>query len=419
MWSHLIKIASLSKGALVVGVAASAALVSNAQFSNTPSQNELPAATLAAVVSAPPVMTPPANSPSSSVAPKSSEMPAVQQPASSSPASPSTTSGDAASDVIKECVLKYTAIRAKGDSASNSERETASATCMAAIQASGLTSSEFAAKFGLITGPVLTTTPKTEHGTATLGTAYQHCLHDWRNYAETGSTACHELLVASGLSAEDFWTKFEAWAVQQPQTDETTTPTTDITALVNDCFAKYTARDLSASDACKKAMAASGLSGDDFWKKFGTPAKPSTEPKPSTTPANGWEARYALIVECLKLKNSLTSTPETARVAAASEACNKAMDAMGMSSTDFWAKFGSQLNTATTKPSTKPEPTASPKPIANTAELSQLVAKCLDLYKAITSTGDTHSVSEACGAAIRASGMSSADFWAKYHPNQN
>jgi hypothetical protein len=54
--------------------------------------------------------------------------------------------------------------------------------------------------------------------------------------------------------------------------------------------------------------------------------------------------------------------------------------------------------------------------VTSIAELAQLVAKCLDLYKAITSTGDTRAVSEACGAAIRASGMSSADFWAKFHP---
>ena len=48
--------------------------------------------------------------------------------------------------------------------------------------------------------------------------------------------------------------------------------------------------------------------------------------------------------------------------------------------------------------------------------MAQLVAKCLDLYKAMATTGDTHAMSEACGAAIRASGLTSSDFWAKYHP---
>src|SRR5258706_14925646 len=64
-------------------------------------------------------------------------------------------------------------------------------------------------------------------------------------------------------------------------------------------------------------------------------------------------------------------------------------------------------------------PSASPKPVTSTADLAQLVAKCLDLYKAAATTGDTHAVTEACGAAIRASGLSSADFWAKYHPTAN
>jgi len=37
----------------------------------------------------------------------------------------------------------------------------------------------------------------------------------------------------------------------------------------------------------------------------------------------------------------------------------------------------------------------------------------------MATTGDTHAASEACGAAIRASGLTSSDFWAKYHPATN
>ena len=36
MWSHLIKLVSFSKGALIVGVAASAAMVSNARVAGEP-----------------------------------------------------------------------------------------------------------------------------------------------------------------------------------------------------------------------------------------------------------------------------------------------------------------------------------------------------------------------------------------------
>jgi len=58
MWSHLIKLVSLSKGALIVGVAASAAMVSNAEFSTAPSHNELPSATPSAIVSTAPTTAP-------------------------------------------------------------------------------------------------------------------------------------------------------------------------------------------------------------------------------------------------------------------------------------------------------------------------------------------------------------------------
>ncbi len=61
MWGHLIKLLSLGKGALVIGVAASAAMVSNAEISNTPSHhNEEPTPIVS--VSAPPASTRPANS---------------------------------------------------------------------------------------------------------------------------------------------------------------------------------------------------------------------------------------------------------------------------------------------------------------------------------------------------------------------
>jgi hypothetical protein len=157
-----------------------------------------------------------------------------------------------------------------------------------------------------------------------------------------------------------------------------------------------------------------------LFAKFGTPARPSTETRPTTTPTTAPKTTvsaetYALIAKCFQLYTAISTTGDSK---AASDACAAAIKASGMSATDFWAKFGKEL-TSTTKPTTKPEPTATAKPVTNTAELSQLVAKCLQLYAAITSTGDTHAASEACGAAIRASGMSSADFWAKYHPTTN
>ena len=99
------------------------------------------------------------------------------------------------------------------------------------------------------------------------------------------------------------------------------------------------------------------------------------------------------------------------QVNAASAACAKAIAASGLSATAFWAKW------APIKPTTTPS--ATPAPVISAADLARLIATCLDLYKAMAVTGDTHATSEACGAAIRASGMTSSDFWAKYHPATN
>ena len=463
MWGHLIKLLSLGKGALVVGVAASAAMVSTAEISNAPSHHDEPSATPIALVSAPPTAkveasTKPTDKPKS-----------IEQPKSTEPGKPDV------SGVVKECLEKYAALRAAGDSASNGDRESTAAVCKTAIEQSGLTTKEFAEKYGFDKLPSpQPNTPKTEHSTAGLEAAIHQCLIDWRNYAETSSAACAQALAASGLSSEDFWKKFEAWAVEQPNGDTTT----DINALVKECFAKYTAKDPTTLETCKKAMAASGLSGDAFWDKYGRPTPPTTAPKsstseetyklmalcfklhsaltstsekatidaaydacnkaiaasgmsvndfwakyakelapakPSTSPKSSTsEETYRLVATCIRLRNEITDTSDKVKVAALTEACNKAFAATGMTSLEFWTKFGSQLTNNPYAP--KPSVTPSPKPVTNPDEVAALIAKCVDLYKNLSSTGDTKTVSDTCKLAIQVSGLSSADFWSKYNP---
>ena len=312
------------------------------------------------------------------------------------------------SGLLKECAEKYAKLRAAGDSASNGDRESTAAVCKNAIEKSGLTTKEFAEKYGLDKLPYPTqSTPKTQPSTSDLEAAIHQCLIDWRNYAETSSAACAQALAASGLPSEDFWKKFEAWAVQQPYGDQTT----DVDALVKECFAKYTAKDPTTLETCKKAMAASGLSGDAFWDKYGRPTPPSTEPKPSTKPSSSTEL-YQLMALCFKLHSAITPTTEKSQIDAAYDACNKAIALSGLSVNDFWAKYAKEL--APSKPSTTP--TASPKPVTNPDELAGLIAKCVDAYKNVKTTGDTKTVTELCKAAIVASGLSSNDFWSKYNP---
>src|SRR5207245_5746736 len=127
MWGHLIKLLSLGKGALVIGVAASAAMVSNAEISNTPSHhNEEPTPIVS--VSAPPATPKTESSTKPTEKPKSTEQPKT------------TESGKPdVSGVVKECLEKYAALRAAGDSASNGDRESTAAVCTTAIEQSDLT----------------------------------------------------------------------------------------------------------------------------------------------------------------------------------------------------------------------------------------------------------------------------------------
>jgi hypothetical protein len=359
MWSHLIKLVSLSKGALIVGVAASAAMVSNAEFSTAPSHNELPSATPSAIVSTAPTT-------ASVVEPsvKPTERPAKTdpkpEPKSESKTQDSATPSTTLEGLIKECVTKYTALRAAGDTASQGDRESTTAVCKAAIEQTGLTSAAFAAKYGL------TTTTATSHPTTPTTTN-------------------------GDLSPEAL-------------------------AMAKECVTKYTLHSADASATCIKAIQLSGLTSSAFAARFlnfrttePTPA-PKVTPLPSPTVKPVTAETEGLIYSCRLLQGALVSTSPAEQVNAASAACAKAIAASGLTSTAFWTKW------APIKPTTAPS--ATPAPVS-AAELAQLVTKCLDLYKAMATTGDTHAASEACGAAIRASGMTSSDFWAKYHPATN
>jgi hypothetical protein len=417
MWSHLIKLVSLTKGALIVGVAASAAMVSNAEFSNTPSHNELPSATPSAVVSAVPTPKPAVESsakPSEKPTTTTTDQPKVNESGTSD-----------LSGAATECVTKYTALRAAGDSASQGDRESASAACKAAIEQSGLTSSEFAAKYGL-------TTTATAHPTAPMTTSgdlspealamARECVTKYTLRSADASATCISAITLSGLTSSEFVAKFfpPRTTESTPTPAPKTTVSTELYGLISKCLQLYAAISTtgdtkSVSDACAAAIKASGLSSNDFWAKY----HPTTRTEPTATPSvkPATAELEGLIYACRKLQGAIVSSSTTDQVNAASAACDKAIAASGLSAADFWAKW------TPIKPITTPAPTSAPvtttAPVTSPAELSQLVATCLDLYKAMTTTGDTHAVSVACRAAILASGMTSSDFWAKYHPATN
>jgi hypothetical protein len=409
MWSHLIKLVSLSKGALIVGVAASAAMVSNAEFSNTASHTE-PSATPSAIVS-----------PASTTKPvvETSTTPS-EQPATEPKAKESSTPSTSAEGLAKECVTKYTALRAAGDNASQGDRESAGSVCTAAIEQSGLSSSEFAAKYGLTTTttahPTAPTTTSRDLSPEALAMA-RECVTKYNLRSADASATCISAIKLSGLTSSEFAAQFFPARTIQPTPTPApkTTFTAETYALITKCLELYAAVSTtgdtkSVSDACAAAIKASGLSSTDFWAKFHPAPKTTPAPSPTANPATA--ETEGLIYTCRQLYGALVPGSTAEQVQAASAACAKAIAASGLSTTAFWAKW------APIKPTTAPSATPTPTPVTS-AELEQLVAACLDLYKAMATTGDTHSASVACRAAIAASGMTSTDFWAKYHPATN
>ena len=274
---------------------------------------------------------------------------------------------------------------------------------------------------------------------------------DFEVAARHAREACDRAIASSGLTREQFWAKYRPLLeTRKPVTKPETKPTADVEALVKECARLYAAvlalKDAStetheaagrkASEACKAAIAASGLSADEFWAKYRSlfeqlRTKPTEKPT-TTKPIVDIEP---LVKECAHLYAAAIAlkdaSPETREAAGrkASEACKAAIAASGLSADAFWAKYRSLFEhrrpvskptekPATTKPTEKPATVAKP-----TAEFEQLLKDCVSLYAAAVALKDAspetreaagRKASEACKAAIAASGLGTDAFWVKY-----
>ena len=221
------------------------------------------------------------------------------------------------------------------------------------------------------------------------------------------SEACRRAIEASGLTSNEFWAHF---APKTEPTAQPQKPTTNVEELVKDCLTKYAALKTSttagaaALEACRRAIEATGLTSTEFWSRFAPKPQPSTAPvKPSTGPATNIEA---LVRDCFA--KYIAAKDSATGATAASEACHRAIDASGLSATGFWAKFG-------TPRATKPAPSTTATP--TTPELSQLTRYCLTLHAALTSASSHEQVERTttvCNQAIAESRLTPAQFWAKF-----
>ena len=187
------------------------------------------------------------------------------------------------------------------------------------------------------------------------------------------------------------------------------TKTGDIEALVKDCLAKYAALKTSttagtaASEACRRAIEASGLTSTEFWTHFAPKTQPSTAPvKPSTNSATNVEAlaKYC-ITKYAAAKDSTTAAT------AAFEVCRRAIQTSGLTATEFWAKFGTPQ-----APKSETKTTAAP----TATGLTQLTRYCLTMHAALTTASSHEQVERTttvCNQAIAESRLTPAEFWAR------
>jgi hypothetical protein len=256
---------------------------------------------------------------------------------------------------------------------------------------------------------------------------------------DTRSAECGTAMDKSGLSESDFWANVAMSLHEQlgrqtsehttgtpkpeptkkPETSSTHPATGELLGLVTACVESHE----RSSEACQKALEASGLSTDDFFAKvaahFGRTTEPTTKPADKT---GGTEGVTILVKDCLMKYESARTTHESGE--AASEACKKAIEASGLSANDFWARFGPKTNTEptrkpdttkktepTTKPTTRPEGT----PTVTTAQLAVLVKDCFAKYQIAKETHEGGAAAvEACNKAIAASGLSPDAFWKRF-----
>lgn len=256
------------------------------------------------------------------------------------------------------------------------------------------------------------------------------------------SAECAAASDASGLTHEEFWAKLamslservtktgpkvEAPKIEtaKPEGAKAVTNTHELLSLVAACVESHE----RTSGECDRALRASGLGADDFWAKVGpmltrSPETQKTDapksvtkteaPKTDTTKPTD-ETLSLLIKDCLAKYASATTS--AAGPSPASEACRKAIAASGLSSSDFWARFGPKVETRKPEPTRTPEPTRKPttSPTVSTAQLATLVKDCFDKYLVAKNTGEGGAAAaEACNRAIAASGLSQSAFFEKF-----
>ena len=240
--------------------------------------------------------------------------------------------------------------------------------CARAIEKSGLSVEDF---WPMVAMSFARTAPKTtEVSTRDLLSLVSACVASH----ERGSKYCEKALELSGLTPDEFWAKVGPLFAKTDQvttdsparsTEKPTMPREALYGLVTACLSKYEhAKDspdgaAQASEACRKAIEATGLTSEEFWKRFAPKPQTTTRTEPTKRPES-------------------TNKPESTR---------------------------------------KPEATTGTQRVTD-AELRSLVQDCFAKYLAVRNSGGSSeagsAAGEACCAAIAASGLTPTALWQKF-----
>ena len=172
------------------------------------------------------------------------------------------------------------------------------------------------------------------NGPDEFGRAWAACLET----RDANSDECYRAQELSGLGPDEFFDKLNRkldFLAEQPKPEKKV----DAWALMKECAGT---RDLE-SDACRRFVEATGLSGDDVARLADGLASPRTEPQATADKKSSTTAMTESMQACVDLRSEMKGRKSVEELSALAEqinsVCPKAIRESKLSPGQFWAKF--------------------------------------------------------------------------------
>ena len=172
------------------------------------------------------------------------------------------------------------------------------------------------------------------NGPDEFGRAWAACLET----RDANSDECYLAQELSGLGPDEFFDKLNRkldFLAEQPKPEKKV----DAWALMKECAGT---RDLE-SDACRRFIEATGLSGDDVARLADGLASPRTEQQATADKKSSTTAMTESMQACVDLRSEMKGRKSVEELSALAEqinsVCPKAIRESKLSPGQFWAKF--------------------------------------------------------------------------------